>query len=220
MKKLRRAIAGYLAGTALSYCLCGLIWLLRLTMRITVVGEEIMPALVRRGEGFVSAFWHGRMLLFPFLKPGSPTYVLISVHRDGEMIASAVRHFGFRLVRGSSSKGGRAALREMVRLLKEDNNLAITPDGPRGPAETAKPGVAQVAKIAGKAVVPIAFAASRATRMRSWDRFLVPRPFSRGVFVVGEPLYCAMEETVEAFRQRIEAALQAATARADAMFPS
>jgi lysophospholipid acyltransferase (LPLAT)-like uncharacterized protein len=126
--------------------------------------------------------------------------------------------FGFGLVRGSSSKGGAAALREMNRLLADGNDIAITPDGPRGPAEVAKIGVALSAKVSGRPVVPVAFSSTRSWSGTSWDRMLIPKPFSRGVFIIGEPVNYLPGEDIETFRLRIETALRETTARADAYF--
>jgi lysophospholipid acyltransferase (LPLAT)-like uncharacterized protein len=177
-----------------------------------------MPSFAERGEGFIGMFWHGRMLMLPFIYPGKRISILISSHRDGEIIANVMKRFGFELVRGSSSKGGTAALREMVSLLKNGSDIGITPDGPKGPAEVVKGGVAQVARISGKAVIPIAFSSSMYLRLKSWDRFLVPLPFSRLVFVVGEPLYFNKGEDVEDFRIRVEKALKDTASRADTYF--
>lgn len=220
MKELRRKIAVYLSGSAVSVTLHAVIWILRRSMRVTYIGKEIMPSFAARGEGFIGVFWHGRMLMLPLIYPGKRIHILISDHRDGEIIANVMRRFGFDLVRGSSSKGGLAALKEMITLLKEGSDLGITPDGPKGPAEVVKGGVAQVARLSGKAVIPIAFASSRRVRFTSWDRFYLPLPFSRLVFVVGEPLYYGEDEELETFRLRIEAALQDVTARADGHFAS
>jgi lysophospholipid acyltransferase (LPLAT)-like uncharacterized protein len=215
MKALRRKFARFLSGTPLSYLLYFLIRLIHATMRITVVGGDIIPSYVNRGEGFVCIFWHGRMLLVPVLYSGRWMHVLISVHRDGEIIANVMKCFGFHLVRGSSNKGGAAALREMLTLLKEEKAVAITPDGPKGPAELLKPGTAQVGKLSGKAIIPVTFSANPCFRARSWDRFMVPYPFSRGVLHIGEPLRYREGEGLEAFRQRLEQALREINARAD-----
>ena len=220
MKQLRRDIARFLSAGLAPYLLHFLIRRLYASMRIEVRGSRVMPSFTERGEGFVGIFWHGRLLMIPFLYPGKWMHVLISTHRDGEIIARVMERFRFRLVRGSSKKGGTAALKEMVRLLREDKDVAITPDGPKGPREVAKPGVAQVARLSGKAVIPMAFGASRAWRLGSWDRFFIPKPFSRGVYVVGEPLRYRDGEEPEAFRVRIEAALRDVTERADGYFGS
>jgi lysophospholipid acyltransferase (LPLAT)-like uncharacterized protein len=218
MKELRRKIAVYLSGHVVSAIFHAIIWILRRTMRVTYIGESIMPSFAARGEGFIGVFWHARMLMLPLIYPGNKIHILISSHRDGEIIANVMKRFGFDLVRGSSTKGGMAALRKMIALLKAGSDLGITPDGPKGPAEVVKEGVAQVALLSGKAVIPISFASSRCLRFTSWDRFYFPLPFSRLVFVVGEPLYSAEGETLESFRQRIETALRAVTGQADTFF--
>lgn len=217
MKKLKRILTESLSSRVVTFLLVTIIRLIYATMRISVVGKEILPGHAARGEGYVAAFWHGRILMIPFLYPGKALHILVSSHRDGEIIARILSSFGFQLVRGSSSKGGSDALREMLRLLKSDQDLGIAADGPRGPAEILKPGAAQLGRLSGKAVVPISFSASRSLRFRSWDRFMFPLPFSRGVFVVAEPLHAEQGEENEAFRLRIEDALKEATAMADAM---
>ncbi len=188
------------------------------TMRITVLGAEAARPFHERGEGVIIVLWHSRLLMSPFAYMGKELHVLLSSHGDGDLIANTMKGFGFGLIRGSSTKGGTEALREMVRLARGNADLAITPDGPRGPAEVAKPGIAHVARMTGHVILPLAFASSRAKRFKSWDRFLLPYPFSRGVYVWGEPLFCREGETTEAFRQRIEQALREATRRADEYF--
>jgi hypothetical protein len=214
LQKYKRQINAGIIGNLIYY----LMRLLRLTMRITVIGGEIPQAYHDRGEGVIGVFWHARLLLPIFGYRGRGVNILVSSHGDGEIIASVMRKFGQGLVRGSSSKGGKEALKEMMRLAKENRDILITPDGPRGPAEVVKGGVATLACLTGRPVVPLASSSSRCRRMRSWDRFLLPYPFSRGVIVWGEPLTRNEGEEPEAFRQRIEAALKETTARADGFF--
>jgi lysophospholipid acyltransferase (LPLAT)-like uncharacterized protein len=217
MKKIKRSLMQALASRPVTLLLVTLIRLVYATMRITVVGKDILPGFAARGEGYIGAFWHGRVLMIPFLYPGKALYILVSQHRDGEIIASILSRFGFHLVRGSSSRGGHDAMREMLRLLRNDCDLGIAVDGPRGPAEVLKPGAAQLGRLSGKGVIPISFSASCAIRCTSWDRFMLPVPFSRGVFVVGEPLQYEKGEEMDDFRQRIESALKDVTARADVL---
>lgn len=214
-KRLKRTLNQSLSGRTMALLLVTLIRLIYATMRITVVGREILPGFAARGEGYVGAFWHARILMIPFLYPGKALHILVSQHRDGEIIANILSRFGFHLVRGSSSKGGHDAMRELLRLLRSDHDLGIAVDGPRGPAEVLKPGAAQLGRLSGKAVIPISFSASHAIRLTSWDRFMIPLPGSRGVFVVGEPVRHVKGEEIEDFRLRIEQALREATFRAD-----
>ncbi len=171
------------------------------------------------GEPFVLAFWHGRLLMMPYCWDRSKTiHMLISQHRDGQIIANVVRHFGIRWMAGSSSKGGAQALRGMLKALKGGEYVGITPDGPRGPRMRASDGVVSVARMSGAPVLPATFGARRGKVLRSWDRFLVAWPFSSGVIVWGEPVRVerdADEAAVEAARDRIEAELNRITAEAD-----
>jgi lysophospholipid acyltransferase (LPLAT)-like uncharacterized protein len=219
MKKLWRRFKKRLAGRVLG---TGIYWamrILRLTMRIRIIGGEVPQSYHDRGEGLIGVFWHGRLLLPIFTYTGKGFHVLISSHGDGDIIGNVMKRFGQRLVRGSSSKGGKEALREMVKLARGNHDLVITPDGPRGPAEVLKPGVANLSCLSGKGVIPMAWSCSRMKRFSSWDRFMLPYPFSRGVFIWGEPLFRLEGEQPEVFRQRIEQALKDVTAKADGYFP-
>jgi lysophospholipid acyltransferase (LPLAT)-like uncharacterized protein len=188
---------------------------LHATMRIRVIGAEVPQASHLRGEGIIIAFWHSRLLMAPFAYKGRGAHALVSSHGDGEIIANVLKCFQISLVRGSSSKKGTKALIELVRLARKNCDLAIIPDGPRGPSETVKPGVAQLARLTGRPVIPLAFSSSKCKRFRSWDRFLLPYPFSSGFFIWGEPLFYQTGEDLEAFRLRIERAIRETTLRAD-----
>jgi lysophospholipid acyltransferase (LPLAT)-like uncharacterized protein len=215
MKNLLRKLKIRLAGRVLPALIYRIVRLLYASMRIRVVGGEIPRQFHDRGEGVIVVFWHNRLLMCPFAYMGKDMNVLVSRHGDGEIMVNAMKGFGFRPVRGSSSKGGAEALRELVRLVLNNSDLGITPDGPRGPREEVKLGVAHVARITGRPILPLSFASSRSKRFNSWDRFLLPYPFSRGVFVWGEPLYSRKGEPLEVFRLRIEEALHDTTRRAD-----
>lgn len=215
IKTYKKKMAEYLSGSIGAFLLHAFICMLYRSMRVSTVGAEIFRSFVDRQEGFIGAFWHGRMLLMPFAYPGNCMHVLISSHRDGEIIANVMKRFNFGLVRGSSRRGGYEAMREMIHLLKDNKQLGITPDGPKGPAEHLKPGVAELARLSGKAVIPVTFSASSVFRASSWDRFMIPYPFSRGVLYIGEPLRYEKGEDMEAFRLRLERALQDANAKAD-----
>ncbi len=140
----------------------------------------------------IVAFWHGRMFLLPFALQNyaSKVAILISRHRDGELIARLVERLGFKTVRGSTGKGkgGSKAFLKMLKLLEEGNAVAITPDGPRGPREVVKPGVVKLSMTTGLPVYPLTFACNRYKELSSWDRFVVPYPFSKCKVLLGEPL--------------------------------
>lgn len=215
MKELRRKIVAWFTGSLGAYLLHGLICLIYRTMRVSIVGQETYRNLCESENGVIGIFWHGRMLMMPFLYPGSKISILISAHRDGEIIANVMKLFNFGLVRGSSKKGGSAALREMLKLLKSGSDLGITPDGPKGPSEIVKPGIAEVARLSGKYIIPTTFSAKPCIRATSWDRFMIPLPFSKVVLYAGTPLRYEDGEDMENFRCRIEASLTQANIEAD-----
>lgn len=180
--------------------------------------ERAMEPLWSRGEPLVFAVWHSRVLLLPHLYHGRQLRVLVSRSRDGEVLARFLARFGLTTARGSSSRGGAGALRELLRALREGWSVVVVPDGPTGPPEIVKPGIVTLAALSGAAVVPLAVAASSDWRMASWDEFRIPRPFSRCVVRFGEPIRVARQggrDAQEAARKEIEAALRAVTGRAD-----
>lgn len=161
---------------------------LRATVRLRHHGDAAVRGWEARGDRFILAFWHRHLLLMPYAYRGRRISVLISRSRDGELIARTVARFGIDASRGSSSRGGAAGLRELLRKSAAGYDLAFTPDGPRGPAGTVQPGVALAAAATGLPVQPVAIAASRYRRLRSWDRFLVPLPGAVVHIVYGEAL--------------------------------
>lgn len=158
----------------------------------TVVGGEPPRRLIADGRAFIGAFWHGRMLMIPMgWQRMAPMHMLISAHRDGLIIAGAVSYFGIQTIAGSTRRGGSTALRNMLKKLKEGDCVAITPDGPRGPAMRVGIGIVNAARLAGVPIVPITYATSRRRILPSWDRFHVALPFGRGIFLWGEPIEIA-----------------------------
>ncbi|SDG47923.1 lysophospholipid acyltransferase family protein [Roseospirillum parvum] len=157
--------------------------------RWSVEGDQEARRLWAEGRPFILAFWHGRLLMMPMIwDHAHPIHMLISQHRDGQFIARTVAHFGIQTVAGSSSKGGAAAVRRMVRVLKDGGWVGITPDGPRGPRQRADGGAVALARLTGAPILPASFSARRGTNLGSWDRFLVAFPFTRGVLRWGTPI--------------------------------
>ncbi len=184
------------------------------------IGGELPAGFWDRGQPFVLAFWHGRILMMPYSwRRTQPIRMLISTHRDGQIIARTVSHFGIDTVAGSSNRGGSAAMRAMLRALKDGICVGITPDGPRGPRMRASDGIVQVARLSGATILPCSFAASRRHVLGSWDRFVVALPFSRGIFIWGRPITVARDAApaeLEQARLAIERELNAITEEADA----
>lgn len=205
------------------FLIASYIRLVRVTSRWDHIGEEHPQAFWNRKEPFLVAFWHGRILMLTYCwRSDMKMNMLISNHRDGEIIAGALHRFHLGSVRGSSSKngdkGGARALRTMVKAVRNGESIGITPDGPSGPFMRASEGVVAAAKLAGVPILPTTYAARHRKVMKSWDRFLIARPFTRGVIMWGEPIYVdrkADGEDLEAARQHVEQALIDLTREAD-----
>ena len=174
-----------------------------------------------KGPPGLFLFWHGRILMSPRVywkfrgKRRHPPYMLISQHGDGRLIAFAVRLMGIFSVAGSSTRGGMKALLEMLRLVEVGHDMGFTPDGPRGPRYECKEGVALVAQKSGLPIYPLAFSTERHWQLRSWDGMIIPKPFSRGVAIIGEPITISQDEDREVARKRIQDALHEVTQQAD-----
>jgi hypothetical protein len=172
------------------------------------------------GENFIGALWHNRLLIFPFVlrrffvhRHGA---ALISASRDGELLADAIKRFGFDVVRGSSSRLGASAILQLEGVLASGRDVVITPDGPRGPAYELGPGIVFLAQKSGAAVVPINMEYSTCWRIRSWDRFIVPRPFARVRVIIGAPYRVrstSTDDEFEAERLRLQNAMMALVER-------
>ncbi len=190
-----------------------------LTSRWSVRGGEAPRQLWAKGEPFILAFWHGRLLMMPYCWDRRVRInMLISSHSDGRLIAETVTHFGIATVAGSSSKGGRAALRAIVKSLKAGECVGFTPDGPRGPRMRASAGLVNAARLAGVAILPCTYAVARRRVLASWDGFVLALPFSRGTFLWGEPIRVAPTagaQALEAARRLVEERLNALTREAD-----
>ena len=131
------------------------------TMRLRTMNSESVDVRWGQGENIIMSFWHGRQIMIPFAYRGPRVIILISAHRDGELIARILGWFGFGAVRGSTTRGGSRALRQLVRAGRAGADLVVTPDGPRGPRCHAQAGVIELAKLTGLPIFPITFAASK-----------------------------------------------------------
>lgn len=176
--------------------------LLARTWRMRERGREHLEALRAARRPFVFALWHSRILPLLYHHRREGVVLLISRHRDGGHLASLGAQWGYRAVRGSSRRGGDIGLLGVVRQLEAGNEVAITPDGPRGPAERAKPGAVAAAQHAGAPLLPIGARTSAAWWIQSWDRFCVPKPFARIDVVYGPPLEVAPGK--EGLREGVE----------------
>lgn len=158
-----------------------------------IAGAEVLERLRNRPRPVLLTFWHEHSFFFAYFlyhhlhRQGVPITLFASRSRDGELVARVGRLWGLRAVRGSSSRGGTEGLRQLYKAVVKDGGSPITiPDGPRGPARRCKPGVVALAQTTRAPILPLSYSADRAWRLRSWDRLIIPRPFSRVAVAVAE----------------------------------
>jgi lysophospholipid acyltransferase (LPLAT)-like uncharacterized protein len=201
------------------------------TTRWTFENRGPADGAVASSKGIIGCFWHGRIPLGPACREvlaHKPRKVIISLSPDGEFIARAMARLSFPAIRGSSArkddaanaKGGAGAMMESVRFLRSGGVVAITPDGPRGPAEVMAAGAVTLARVSGAPVFLFGLHAKPGFSLNSWDRTLFPLPFGKGAVVFDGPLYAprdADDEAMEALRLDWQARLTAANARAEAL---
>ncbi len=160
---------------------------------------------------YVLAFWHEHILAPLIMRRNCACTMMLSGHGDAEIVNQIARLVGMRTIRGSSNRGGAAAAKHFFKLKTEGDILAVTPDGPRGPARKMAPGVIQMASRLQLPLVLYGIGYDRPWRLNSWDRFIVPRPFSRGRIIASPPLSIPKrlsDEDFEHFRQKTETLLR------------
>jgi lysophospholipid acyltransferase (LPLAT)-like uncharacterized protein len=189
------------------------LWMRTLSYRYRPLGPNLDP--LQRGMQVrcIYAFWHEYMLLPAYQHARPDIYVLISQHADGQLIAGICRHLGLGTVRGSTTRGGPTAVRRMLRLGRTAH-LAITPDGPRGPRRKVQQGLVYLAARTGLPIVPVGVGFSKEWRMRSWDRFALPKPWCSAVCVTGDPIQVLGEADhtlLKEYVERVEMAMQHVT---------
>jgi lysophospholipid acyltransferase (LPLAT)-like uncharacterized protein len=213
--KLRHPLLVKAAG--LSIAITAKMWVGTLNVRYRPVGPSVDPTKQKLSQHYIFAFWHEYLLLPAFHFSTPEIAVMISQHRDGEVIAEACRHIRLRTVRGSTTRGGMQAARQMVELGNK-GHLVITPDGPRGPRRRVQTGLVYLASKTGLPIIPVGVGFDRPWRMRSWDRFCLPRPWSLGTCVSLEPVRVPSgidRDGMEIYRRSVEEAIARATEMAE-----
>jgi lysophospholipid acyltransferase (LPLAT)-like uncharacterized protein len=199
-----------------------LVRLVGATLRVRVEGVDALRPHWSAARPLIYCVWHGRILMVPWLNArlrrthgARGVSVLASRSRDGGIVSAYVSRFGLDVVRGSSSRGGAAALRALVSVVANGRDVALVPDGPRGPRGQLEPGVVALAALTGAPVVPLGFAARPAWRLQTWDQFQIPAPFARAAAVFGAATTIARDADRTRARTEIERSLAEATAAAD-----
>lgn len=193
----RYALAGSV-GSALASALLA-------TVRFSTQHRERFDRLVEADQPVLYAIWHGRLLPLTYFHRHRGIAALISYSADGEYIARIVAGWGYEPLRGSTSRGGAGALREIARRIRSGQSVAITPDGPRGPRQKLQPGVIIAAQMTGAPILPGVAGCSRAWWPGDWDRFCIPKPFSRVVMLYGEPMYVPRDLRPEELQDHVQA---------------
>ncbi|MFQ5562886.1 MAG: glycosyltransferase N-terminal domain-containing protein [Parvularculaceae bacterium] len=225
---LKRIMKSAFAARLASWLIGIYIRLVHATSRWTFVGREHFETAEVKGKGVILTFWHSRLMMAATVRNETDrrVYMLVSAHRDGEIIANGVKSFGIEFIRGSASdpkkrfknKNGAPALAQMIAALKEGAVIGITPDGPRGPAMKAQFGVVKLSLMSGAPILPAAYSTSRGRFLKTWDMFLLAAPFSRGYYVAGPPIEAPENndsKRLEEKRLELERALNRAAAEAD-----
>ncbi len=186
-----------------------------LTLRYELRDPTGQKAMAKPGVPVIWIFWHNCLFCAPLTKKRfsgtAPASALASASRDGAVIESMISSFGVKTVRGSSSRRGVAAMIALKKALKAGEQLFVTPDGPRGPRYQLQPGVVKLAQSSGAPVIPVRFQHSSSWRLKSWDRFHIPKPFSRVVVSVGDAIHVPSkidENDFETYRKKVEDALR------------
>jgi lysophospholipid acyltransferase (LPLAT)-like uncharacterized protein len=186
------------------------IGILARTWRVATVNTHSFDSLRQRSQPFIFALWHAHMLPLVWQHREEKVAVLISRHADGEIIARICEALGYRTIRGSTSRGGARALVEITRTLARGIEVAITPDGPRGPPHSIAPGTLYAAHRAKAPIVPVYVHASRAWHLATWDSFMIPKPFARLTIRYGDPIFVQAVQagsTLDQETERLESAL-------------
>ena len=219
LKPLKKRIVAWLAPR-LTY------WTIRVlgrAMRIEVIYPEIPGSLWERGIPFIMAFWHARLLMMHWAYRGKYMSFLISSHRDGQIMGKAGKLLGHHPTVGSTTHKGFSGFKNMIKALQNGSDIMIIPDGPREPCHKVQIGVIELSRLTGKPIVPVTFSAAKKTVLNTWDRFLLPYPFSSGVFIWGEPIQVNPDGDrthLEEKRLLLEKQLNELTERADHYFHS
>ena len=172
------------------------------TLRVQVVRGDIEQRVRARRRNVIYAFWHGQLLYLMYRYSGSGVYILVSQSRDGEALSRVLQHFGLPTIRGSSSRGGRRSLLELVRRVRAGASAGLAPDGPRGPRHQVQSGIITLARLTGVPIIPVAIGARRKITFQSWDRLLLPLPGSRVVVAYDEPVVVPSDADAEVLEQK------------------
>jgi hypothetical protein len=174
----------------LPYIFFVILYLIGKTLRIQIINRDVESRLEKQGKAIIYTFWHGRMLYFPYLyRFSNKSTILTSPSEDGEIVARTAKIFGFSSIRGSSFKRGGPALLKMTRSIKEGKAVTVVGDGSRGPLYKVQEGIINLAYLTGAPILPVVYGVKNKIQLKTWDRFIIPLPFSKIKVMYGDPVY-------------------------------
>ena len=200
LKELKKSILGFLGLNVLSF----IVNLVTKTYRITIINDEQMKSLTQKNQNFISAFWHGRMLIPWYIHRTYKISALVSKSKDGDILTKLLNTWNYDVVRGSSHIGGKEALMIMSEKIDAGYSVAITPDGPTGPLNKMKPGAVVLAHRKSVPLFLIGTASSKKFVFKSWDRFQVPKPFSKVAVVISDAVIIDKNKSREEISELIK----------------
>jgi lysophospholipid acyltransferase (LPLAT)-like uncharacterized protein len=219
MRISRRLLASGFVQAPLAFLLALYIRIVGGTTRWQREGFDTLETLRAEGKPLIFCFWHGRLAMMPLChREARAAAVLISIHRDGRLVARVIERLGLSTIDGSTGRGGETAMLQCRAQLSKGGIVSIAPDGPRGPRMQAAAGTIQLAALTGVPILPSAVATSRRHVFSSWDRFLLPLPFGRGLYRVGAPISVPRDadaSAIDAARLALERALNELSADCD-----
>ncbi|MBC8526490.1 MAG: lysophospholipid acyltransferase family protein [Candidatus Cloacimonetes bacterium] len=197
-KKIKNKIVQFI-GPALINLLIG-------SLRIQVIDKQNLLNAKKRYGTVIYAFWHNRMLILSYAHKFENVHILISQHQDGEYISIAIDSLGYKSIRGSTTRGGIKALKESLQTINY-YDIAITPDGPRGPKEAVKDGILYLAYKSGKPIIPVSCNAKRKWILNSWDNFMIPKFTSPAKIIYGKPIIVSKIDEINSAKELLRKSL-------------
>lgn len=218
--KIRKILKNRFAKKVLPYFLAKAIKTIGRTIRLKIINEEVYLNLKRDNKKLIYTTWHNRLFFVPYYIKDRNIHILVSESRDGKYLSNTFKYLNFYPIEGSSTRGGLKAAIKMIRMLKKGFDGGITPDGPQGPKYFLKRGVIDIAQKTGHTILPITYGVAKKWQLGTWDSFIIPFPFTRGVLIYGQPFEVGRElseEEIEEERVKVEKELQRITNLANEM---
>jgi len=189
----------------LPYILFVILYLIGKTLRVQIINRDVESRLEKQGKAIIYTFWHGRMLYFPYLyRFSNKSTILTSPSEDGEIVARTAKIFGFSSIRGSSFKKGGSALLKMTRSIKEGKAVTVVGDGSRGPLYKVQEGIINLAYLTGAPILPVVYGVKNKIQLNTWDRFIIPLPFSKIKVMYGDPVYVDKKTEEKKSKSKLE----------------